>query len=88
MLPVPLCLVPMLPESNGDSMNNTDYDSKISNEFKYNVNLIHVNPSEFPLAFMNVGKEHWDYRYNIGYWLWELEEFPEEWIPLPVFFML
>ena len=65
----------------GDSMNNTDYDSKISNEFKYNVNLIHVNPSEFPLAFMNVGKEHWDYRYNIGYWLWELEEFPEEWIP-------
>lgn len=23
MLPVPLCLVPMLPESNGDSMNNT-----------------------------------------------------------------
>lgn len=24
MLPVPLCLVPMLPESSGDRMNNTE----------------------------------------------------------------
>lgn len=65
----------------GGSMNNTDYDAKITDKFRYNVNLIHVNASEFPLAFMNIGKEQWDYRYNIGYWLWELEEFPKEWLP-------
>lgn len=63
----------------GGSMNNRDYDTKISQDFRYNINIIHVNASEFPLAFMNIGKEQWDYRYNIGYWLWELEEFPEEW---------
>ena len=26
-------------------------------------------------------KRMWDYRYNIGFWLWELEEFPDEWLP-------
>ena len=30
---------------------------------------------------MDVGKNQWDTRYNIGYWLWELEEFPKEWLP-------
>lgn len=65
----------------GGSRTNTDYDAKISQECRYNINIIHVNASEFPLAFMNIGKEQWDYRYNIGYWLWELEEFPKEWLP-------
>ena len=23
----------------------------------------------------------WNGRYNIGFWLWELEEFPEQWTP-------
>lgn len=64
----------------GDSMTDTSYDHKISDNPDFNVNLIHVNPSELPLAFMDIGKQQWDYRYNIGYWLWELEDFPSEWL--------
>ena len=33
------------------------------------------------VAYLSLGKEVWDYRYNIGYWAWELETFPEEWLP-------
>src|SRR5690606_8983460 len=22
----------------------------------------------------------WDFKYNIGFWLWELEEFPDDWV--------
>ena len=33
------------------------------------------------VAHLSLGKEVWDYRYNIGYWAWELETFPEEWLP-------
>lgn len=65
----------------GGSMMNTSYDKKISDEFIYNINLIHVNPSEMAVAFMDMGVKRWDYRYNIGYWVWELEDFPKEWLP-------
>ena len=64
----------------GTSMSDTTYDDKISEELPYNVNIIHVNASEFTIAYMSMGKKLWNYRYNIAYWLWELEDFPEEWI--------
>ena len=48
-------------------------------DLQYGINIFHVNASEFPIAFLNMGKELWDYHYNIAYWAWELEEFPVEW---------
>jgi glycosyltransferase involved in cell wall biosynthesis len=47
----------------------------------YNINLIHLNPHELPLAYLRLPRSVWDRRYNIAYWPWELEEFPEEWTP-------
>lgn len=57
------------------------WQERISKELPYDVNLIHINPHELGLAFMQQDASVWNYRYNIGYWLWELEEFPDEWIP-------
>ena len=51
----------------GGSRTNEAFDGKITQTGPYNINLIHVNPSELPLAFMDVGKNQWDTRYNIGY---------------------
>ena len=50
----------------GGSRTNEAFDGKITQTGPYNINLIHVNPSELPLAFMDVGKNQWDTRYNIG----------------------
>lgn len=58
-----------------------DYEDKISSELPYNINLIHINPHEMGLAFMQNHEKIWNGRYNIGFWLWELEEFPEQWTP-------
>lgn len=57
------------------------YESKISSELPYNINLIHINPHELGLAFQQTHDKIWNGRYNIGFWLWELEEFPDEWVP-------
>lgn len=63
------------------SMNDKSYDHKISDDPIYGVNIFHINPHEFSTAFGQLGQTMWDYHYNIGYWLWELEEFPDEWVP-------
>lgn len=57
------------------------WGNRLSKELPYDVNLIHINPHELGLAFIQQDASVWNYRYNIGYWLWELEEFPDEWIP-------
>lgn len=54
-------------------------DEKISEEFPYNINLIHINPDEMMLMYTRMGEERWNSRYNIAFWLWELEEIPEHW---------
>lgn len=65
----------------GVSMTDTSCDGKIEDEIRYNVNIFHINANELPVGFMNLGREMWDNHYNIGHWVWELEEFPEEWLP-------
>lgn len=47
-------------------------------DYPYRVNLFHVNPQEVGLAYLYLNKDIWRDRYNIAFWLWELEEFPQE----------
>lgn len=61
------------------SMSDTTYDRRLKNDLPYNINLLHVNPHEFAIAYTELDKKTWNYRYNIAFWLWELEEFPDEW---------
>ena len=61
------------------SANDHSFDRKISQELKYNINLIHINPDEMLLLYTRMAPSSWDYSYNIAFWLWELEEIPENW---------
>ena len=63
------------------SMTDSTFDEKLSNEIPYGVNVFHINAHEFTIAYMNLGKELFDRHYNIAFWLWELEEFPDKWVP-------
>ncbi len=65
----------------GMNMSDHSCDDKIQDELKYNINIFHINASEMAVAFMDLGKEFFDRHYNIGFWLWEMEDFPEEWMP-------
>lgn len=59
----------------------SEWDNDIVSKPEYNLNLIHINPHELGIAYLQMDRSVFDYRYNIAYWLWELEEFPEEWVP-------
>lgn len=61
--------------------NDDTWAHKITNTSPFNINLMHINPYELPLAYYRLGRDIWDKRYNIAFWLWELEKFPEEWEP-------
>lgn len=61
--------------------NDYSWDSKILNSFPHNINVFHLNPPELIQAYKVLDLSVWENRYNIGYWLWELEDFPDEWLP-------
>ena len=46
-------------------------------EWQYGVNVIHVNADQLPEAVQVLGSEFLEDKYNVGYWAWELEEFPQ-----------
>jgi len=58
---------------------DNSFEKKIQDSLPYSINLFHINPYELDLACLELKKESWDFRYNIGFWLWELEDFPEKW---------
>ena len=48
---------------------------------RYAVNLFHINADQMDLAEEVLGEAYFAERYRIGFWAWELERFPEEWVP-------
>lgn len=44
----------------------------------YNTNLLTINADGFPL-YVKANRAQLEGRFNIGYWAWEVPEFPEEW---------
>ncbi|MCC8050027.1 MAG: glycosyltransferase [Clostridiales bacterium] len=50
-----------------------------SSELPYGINLFHVNLCEMGNMF-SANSSFWDGHYNIAFWLWELEDFPKEWV--------
>lgn len=64
-------------------MGDTSLDHQVAQEFdaSYAVNLIFVGPDYFRQAIENIGREQLAGRYTIACWYWELENFPEPWLP-------
>lgn len=46
----------------------------------YSVNVFHVNADQSESIVRGLGDRFTQGKYNIGYWAWELEEFPDKWI--------
>ena len=53
----------------------------VMGEPRFNINLFHINADQTVNALNQIGHEVLKGRYNIGYWAWELPEFPDEWVP-------
>ena len=47
----------------------------------HSINLFHINADQMQVAWSSLGSALFEGRYNIGYWAWELPEFPDIWVP-------
>jgi glycosyltransferase involved in cell wall biosynthesis len=65
---------------NPSRMNDGSWDSHIVDELGYDINILHINADLTPDAVKYLPKDYFDGRYNIGFWTWELPEFPDEWV--------
>jgi glycosyltransferase involved in cell wall biosynthesis len=54
--------------------------------FPYRFNLFYVNADQTPVVHGALGGSFCAGRYNIGCWAWELEEFPDRWLPFFEFY--
>lgn len=55
-------------------------DGKITGQAEYNINLLHIMPGgSFQVMLMQLPEGTLNGRYNIGYWMFELENIPEDW---------
>lgn len=45
-----------------------------------NCRIFHLNPPMLPPVILQMGLDKFKTTYNIGYWAWELETIPNEWI--------
>ena len=61
-----------------DSRNLERPPKNLSSSNPYRINLINVNADQTPF-FARSNKNYLRGRHNIGYWAWELSEFPEQW---------
>lgn len=49
-------------------------------EDEIGLRIIHLNPPMIPPYALRVGKRNFSSLYNVGYWAWELEHLPPEWV--------
>lgn len=61
--------------------NDNTWAHKLVEKVKYDVNIIHWIPETWAADYNEADNSLFDYRYNIAYWLWELEDFPDRWLP-------
>ncbi|MCI6553157.1 MAG: glycosyltransferase family 4 protein [Lachnospiraceae bacterium] len=77
---IPFCII-QADSPGGLEHSDTQWEHRLSAEARYGINLLHINPSIWAESYNRLPVELLDGRYQIAYWLWELEDFPREWIP-------
>jgi GT2 family glycosyltransferase/glycosyltransferase involved in cell wall biosynthesis len=63
------------------SLNQETDLTGFSAENPHPINLIHVSADTIPEFVRRMGAEYFADRYNIGFWAWELSQFPRHWRP-------
>ncbi|HJU25379.1 MAG TPA: glycosyltransferase family 4 protein [Rhodanobacteraceae bacterium] len=54
-------------------------EGHLSDTLRYATNTFFINADQMPVARSVLGREAFAGRYNIGFWVWELEKFPNDW---------
>lgn len=65
--------------TNSARMSDTSWAHKEIDSPKYDVNVFHINAEQMMEIYAQYGNDIFNSRYNIGFWHWELPDFPEQW---------
>lgn len=65
---------------NPSRMDNLSWQHKEIQAPVYDINILHINADHTPAVVADLGPVYFRYRYNIGFWAWELPEFPDRWL--------
>ncbi|MGG3284312.1 glycosyltransferase family 4 protein [Paenibacillus solani] len=65
--------------TNPARMNDSTWIQKEILQPKYDINIFHINAEQMIEVYAEYGNSLFNNRYNIGYWHWELPDFPDEW---------
>ncbi len=52
----------------------------VSNKAEHDINIFHINADQTPEVFNSLSKPVHHDKYNIGFWFWELEELPDDYL--------
>lgn len=66
--------------TNKARMGDLSWGHKEIGEPSYMFNVFHLNAEQMMEAYAHYGDRIFNGRYNIGFWHWELPEFPDEWL--------
>lgn len=61
-------------------LGDTRFTHRFETSNPHPVNVICVNADQFPLVYSTLGPAFFEKRINVGFWMWELPEFPDEWL--------
>ncbi|WP_231891248.1 glycosyltransferase [Paenibacillus swuensis] len=65
--------------NNPARMQDHTWIHKEVNQAQFKVNIFHLNADQMIFANAHLGNSFFTNHYNIGYWHWELPDFPDEW---------
>jgi glycosyltransferase involved in cell wall biosynthesis len=71
---------PRVVSANGPYRSRDFRTGPIAEGFTGPISIFHVNADQTPLVFSALDRDLVDNKYNIGFWAWELEEFPDRWL--------
>jgi GT2 family glycosyltransferase len=75
---IPFCVI-NYEKGNPSRMSNLVWQRKEVTSPQYDINLLHINADHTPAVMKDLGKAFFAGRYTIGFWAWELPEFPDRW---------
>ncbi len=65
---------------NPSRMDNLRWQHKEIPAPAFDINLLHINADHIPAVMNDLGTSWFKNRYNIGFWAWEMPEFPDRWL--------
>lgn len=65
--------------SNKEALSNDTSTSHLPSGNPYSINLCNINADGAPVLYQALGQNFFQNRYNIGFWFWELAQFPMVW---------